>query len=290
MKKKFRRVNEKLFTRKQANRLFIMFLIVSLAVVWIMPFLIMVFASLKTKAEVILAEEPIYFPPRNLEFENYKEALDALEIGKSLLNSILITVFSNLSIIFFSSLAAWQLLRMKKWYSRIIFFTLLITMIVPFQAIMIPLISNMRNFNLTNMFGLVVMYSGFGIAQSTFMMYGFLRAIPTSLEEVAKIEGYNPIRVYFKIILPLLKPIIITIILLNTMWIWNDFLLPSLVYLENDSVLTLPVALNRNLVSDFNVQINYLMAGLTILIIPAIVFFILMQRRIIGGVTRGAIK
>ena len=137
------------------------------------------------------------------------------------------------------------------------------------------------------------MYTGFGMGISIFMMHGFLKGVPVSLEEAAKVEGYGPFRVYWKIVLPLLKPIIITIILLNTMWIWNDFLLPNLVKLQSenpDALTTLPVNMMHGLVGTYGVKINSLMAGLTMMIIPATVFFVFMQKQIIAGITNGAVK
>lgn len=267
-------------------------IVLSIAMLWLVPFISMLLSSFKADYETnsISMNESFWKLPIRWRTENYSQAINKINFSTTFLNSLIITICSNIVIILFSSMAAWQLLRMKKWYSKVIFYSLLVTMIIPFQAIMIPLIQNSRKMHLINIPGLILVYGGFGMAQSTFMMHGFLKAVPSSLEEVAKIEGYGPIRVYFRIILPLLKPIIITVILLNTMWIWNDFLLPRLWNLENSSVSTMPVMLNVRFSGSFNTRLNLMMAGITIMIIPAIVFFILLQKRIIGGVTRGSIK
>ncbi|WP_240532063.1 carbohydrate ABC transporter permease [[Mesomycoplasma] collis] len=238
-----------------------------------------------------LVRKSIFAFPDSYNGSNYQRAFSALRFSESFFISIFITIVSNLTIIFFSSICAWQLARSKKLISKIIFYCFLITIIVPFQAIMLPLISVMGRIYFLNIFGLIFMYTGFGLSMSIFMMHGFLSNIPLSLEEVAKIEGYNPFKVYFKIIIPLLRPIIATILIINTIWIWNDFLLPFLVYLSNSKQPTTTIVrLREGLIGTFQTDFTAIMAGLTILVVPIIIFFIIMQKHIISGITNGSIK
>lgn len=274
---------------KTASKITFYTFVIIISLVWILPFILMINTSFKDQSQIIL--NSIFNLPKPYITSTYYEAFNALDFGSSFFVSLMVTIFSNFFIIMFSALAAWQLVRCKKWYSKLIFYTMLAVIIVPFQAIMLPLVTIMGKMSLLNLGGLIFMYTGFGMSISIFMMHGFLKTIPTSLEEAAKVEGYNPLRVFFKIILPLLKPIIVTIIILNTMWIWNDFLLPYLVFQQNNKSLTTTVVkLFTSLVGTFGTDITALMAGLTILIIPIIIFFISVQKNIVAGITNGAIK
>ncbi|VEU59282.1 carbohydrate ABC transporter permease [Mesomycoplasma neurolyticum] len=277
------------FSKTKALKLTLFFGLFILATVWIFPYFLMTNTSFKSLSKLVTKN--IFSLPTPYETANYTRAFTALRFSESFIVSILVTIISNITIIFISSICAWQLARNKSIISKIIFYCFLITMIVPFQAIMLPLISVMGRMRFLNLFGLIFMYTGFGLSMSIFMMHGFLSNIPLSLEEVAKVEGYNPFKVYFKIILPLLKPIIATILIINTIWIWNDFLLPFLVYLSNNKQPTTTVVrLKEGLVGSYGTDFTAIMAGLTILVIPIIAFFIIMQKHIISGITNGAIK
>lgn len=289
MKKANFNYKENPISKKSVLKITLITFVAILSILWLFPFLLMLNQSFKTNMEIY--QTKVYDFVKKPTFDNYSKASQSMQFWKTIWISLIVTISSNLTIIFFSSIAAWQLVRSKTWYSKTIFYIILITMIVPFQAIMIPLMNVMGSMNLANIPGLIFMYTGFGMGVSVFMMHGFLKGVPYSLEEAAKVEGYNPFRVYWKIVLPLLKPIIITIIVLNTMWIWNDFLLPYLVSIQNpDNPTTLPVKLNTSLIGTYGAQINALMAGLTILVIPAVIFFITMQKQIVAGITNGAVK
>lgn len=282
-------LTQKRDARKQAGKTTTFVFVAVIAVLWLIPFLLMLNSSFKSNMEFYSTKmTDVVKTPTT---QPYSDALTAMDFWNSLVVSIIVTVASNITIIFFSSLAAWQLVRSKSIIAKAIFYAILVTMIVPFQAIMIPLMNVMDKIHLANIPGLIFMYTGFGMGISIFMMHGFLKGVPVALEEAAKVEGYNPFRIYIKLILPILKPIIVTVVLLNTMWIWNDFLLPYLVHIQNpDGKTTLPVKLNIGLIGTYGAQINALMAGLTVMIIPAVAFFIMMQRQIISGITNGAVK
>ncbi|CAC13273.1 MULTIPLE SUGAR ABC TRANSPORTER PERMEASE PROTEIN [Mycoplasmopsis pulmonis] len=277
------------FSKKKALKISLILLLTLISIMWLFPYFLMTNTSFKNITELITKN--IFALPSKYEGPNYQRAFQALNFAESFSVSLLVTIVSNISIIFFSSITAWQLARSKRLISKIIFYMFLITIIVPFQAIMLPLIYLMGKMKFLNLFGLIFMYTGFGMPISIFMMHGFLSNIPLSLEEVSKVEGYRPIRVYFKIILPLLKPIIATVAIINTIWIWNDFLLPYLVYLSNShSPTTTIIRLQEGLVGTYGTDFTAIMAGLTILIIPIVIFFIVMQKNIISGITNGAIK
>ncbi|MDQ0513840.1 raffinose/stachyose/melibiose transport system permease protein [Mycoplasmoides fastidiosum] len=282
-------LKEKRDALKISGRITFFTFLTIIALVWLFPFFLMVNTSFKDISQLVLND--IWAFPKPYETESWNQAFKALDFVQSFFTSLLVTIFSNFFIVLFSSLAAWQISRSKKWYAKFLFYLLLIVMIVPFQAIMLPLISVMAKMSFINLPGLIFMYTGFGMSLSIFMMTGFLKSVPISLEEVARVEGYNPIRVYFKIILPLLRPIITTIVILNTMWIWNDFLLPYLVYQQNQNGFTTTVVkLYDGLVGTYGTDYTALMAGLTILIIPITIFFIFVQKNIISGITNGAVK
>ncbi|VEU59580.1 carbohydrate ABC transporter permease [Mesomycoplasma neurolyticum] len=277
------------FSKRKALKITLLLTFILVSVFWVLPYFLMINTSFKTEKDLQI--NGLFLLPQKYITKNYDRAIKVLHFSESFFVSVLISVVSNISIIFFSSLTAWQLARSKTLISKIIFYLFLITMIVPFQAIMLPLMRVMKVMNMQNIFGLMFMYTGFGVSISIFMMHGFLSNIPLSLEEVAKVEGYNPLKVYFLIILPLLKPIITTILILNTLWIWNDFLLPLLVYQNNISQpTTVTVRLYTGLFGSEDNDTLGMAAGLTLLIIPIIIFFIIMQKNIISGITNGSIK
>ncbi|VEU76220.1 carbohydrate ABC transporter permease [Mycoplasmopsis columboralis] len=263
--------------------------IVSFAVLWLLPFIIIALTSFKNEA-ANLTQNIFTFDGDSFGADkNYDKAFESLDFFTSFFITLFLTVASNLIIILLSSLTAWQLARAKTWWSKALFYLFLMSMIIPFQSIMFPLLSFMNTLYLDNLIGMVVMYTGFGLALSIFMMHGFISTIPLSLEEVSKVEGYGPIRIYFKVVLPLLKPIIVTILILNTMWIWNDFLLPYLFLAAKGKELTLITALQKT-VSGFSSSYGTQSAALIIIVIPMIVFFIVLQKSIVSGITNGAIK
>jgi raffinose/stachyose/melibiose transport system permease protein len=210
-----------------------------------------------------------------------------MDFGKALLNSIIITVVSNLVIVLFCSMAAYKLVRTKSKLSSILFFILVSAMIIPFQSIMIPLMKVGNKLHLLNShWGLVIMYLGFGSALSIFLYHGFIKTIPVELEEAAIIDGCSPFMVFWKVIFPLLKPITVTIVILNTLWIWNDFLLPSLILKD---IRTIPLS-TFYFFSAYTKQWHLALAGLVLGVTPLLIFFFSAQKHIIKGITSGSIK
>ncbi len=252
---------------------------------WLIPFYLMLTNSFKTKREIF--NSPINLP-KGLNFDNYIQAANNLNFLKTFFNSILITVFSIVIIIVFSSMAAYALARVKDKKSTIIFFIFVAVMLIPFQAVMIPLISFFGKMKMLNRAGLIFMYLGFGSSLSIFLYHGSINALPRSLDEAAIIDGCNRFQVFWYVIFPVLKPITVTVAILNTIWIWNDYLLPSLV-INKTGLETIPLKMFF-FFGEYTKQWHLALAGLTLAIIPVIIFYFVAQKHIIKGVTSGAVK
>ncbi|UII54278.1 carbohydrate ABC transporter permease [Cytobacillus spongiae] len=256
-----------------------------LALLWLSPFYLMIVNSFKTKKEIFSDTLRL---PETFNLENYRTAFEQLDFMKTFFNSILITVISVAVIIFFSSMAAYALSRAKGKVSTVLFFVFVAAMLVPFQSVMIPLISIFGQAEMLNRAGLIFMYLGFGSSLSIFLYHGTLNSIPKSLDEAAIIDGANKFQVFWYIIFPMLKPITVTVAILNTIWIWNDYLLPSLV-VNQEGMQTIPLKMFF-FFGEYTKQWHLALAGLTIAILPVIIFYFFAQRQIIKGVSEGAVK
>ena len=210
--------------------------------------------------------------------------------------SALITVLSLALLALFGAMAAWVICRNKTVWSNVIYFTFIASMIIPFQVVMLPLISTFRDVGkfigipmLKSVPGIVFAYLGFGGAMTVFILVGFIKGIPFDLEEAASIDGCSPEQVFFKIIFPLLTPVITTVSILNGMWIWNDYLLPSMMLGQNGPVKTLPVAVQA-FVGSYVKQWNLILAAALLAILPMIILFLIAQKQIMEGMIEGAVK
>ncbi|ANC70210.1 sugar ABC transporter permease [Salimicrobium jeotgali] len=266
-----------------------------LALLWLSPFYLMIVNAFKTKRGIF---EGVLGIPVELTFENFVNAFAELEFLKSLFNSVLITglsiliiiLFSSLSIliiILFSSMAGYALARNKSKLSGIIFFVFVAAMLIPFQSVMIPLVAIFGQVDMLNAAGLIFMYLGFGCSLSIFLYHGAMTGISKSLDEAAIIDGASRFQTFWYIIFPLLKPISVTVAILNTIWIWNDYLLPSLVLSEANA--TIPLKMFY-FFGQYTKQWHLALAGLTIAIIPVIIGYFFAQKQIIDGVSEGAVK
>ncbi|GKU84484.1 carbohydrate ABC transporter permease [Niallia sp. NCCP-28] len=257
-----------------------------LGLLFLVPFYYVISNSLKPFSEILTSTSAL---PKVLQFENYINAFEKLNFFKVFSNSLIITVASNIVLVVFCSMAAYMLVRTKKKISNIIFMTFVAAMIIPFQSIMIPLIKTAGSLNLLNsIWGIVIMYLGFGSGMTIFLYHGFIKGIPVELEEAAIIDGCSRFGVFWRIVFPLLKPITVTTVILNSLWIWNDFLLPSLV-LQNPELRTIPLA-TFFFFGQYTKQWDLALAALMIGIIPLLIFFFAMQKHIIKGITSGSIK
>ena len=254
--------------------------------IFLIPFYYVVSNSLKSFTEILTNTSAL---PKVFEFQNYVQAFEKLNYLKVFSNSLIITVASNLVLVIFCSMAAYMLVRTKKKISNILFMTFVAAMIIPFQSIMIPLIKTTSSLGLLNsIWGLVIMYLGFGSGMTIFLYHGFIKGIPVELEEAAIIDGCTRFGVFFRIVFPLMKPITVTVIILNSLWIWNDYLLPSLV-LQDPELRTIPLA-TFFFFGQYTKQWDLALAALVMGILPLLIFFFAMQKHIIKGITSGAIK
>jgi raffinose/stachyose/melibiose transport system permease protein len=221
--------------------------------------------------------------------ENYIRAFGVMHYGNAIKNSIVITIFSLLLIVVSSSMLAYFLVRWKWKMNKVIFLLLTASMIIPFQTLMIPLVSIYGKLGILNNSGvLLFFYMGFGMAMATFMYHGFIKNIPIEIEEAALLDGCSHFTVFRKIVFPNLMPITSTIIILDLLWIWNDYLLPSLV-LTNEKQRTLPLStfyFFGNYTSEFGLG----MAALVMSVLPILVLYLLLQKQIISGVMAGSGK
>jgi len=263
------------------------------AVLTLFPMYIMLVNSFKGRAQIFTDTMGL---PKPLDFSYYINATQKMNFLRALTNSLLITIISITLIIVFSSMTAWALVRSKSKLSNGILYLFVITMLIPFQSVMIPLMQYMSkweikaiNFSMMDTFyGLIFMYIGFGTSLSVFLYHGFIKGVPRSLEEAAVIDGCNKFQVFWKIVFPTLKPITVTVAILNVIWIWNDYLLPSLV-LRSPNLRTIPLS-TFYFFGEFTIQWNLAMAGLVLTIIPIIIFYLFSQKYIIKGVMEGAVK
>ncbi len=210
--------------------------------------------------------------------------------------SAVITIVSLVLLALFGGMAAWVICRNKTKWSTAIYMVFIASMIIPFQVVMLPLISTFRDVGkfigvsmLQSIPGIVFAYCGFGGAMTVFILTGFIKGIPYELEEAAAIDGCSPEGTFFRIIFPLLKPVITTVTILNGMWIWNDYLLPSLMLGQNGKVKTLPVAVQA-FVGSYVKQWDLILTAALLAIIPMIIIFLVAQKQIMNGMVEGAIK
>lgn len=261
--------------------------------IWLYPIYIIIVNSFKSRAEMY--GNPLALPAA-MKMDYYIQAFQKMNFFIAFGNSLFITVLSCVVLAVLTSMTAWMFVRVNSMLSRILFSTLIVTMLVPFQTIMMPLMQEMNSFQkMTGIRfkdspgGLVFMYIGFGAGMGVFLYHGFIRSsCPVSLEEAACIDGASTWRVFWQIVFPILKPITMTVTILNVIWIWNDYLLPSLT-LTSTAKKTIPLAMAL-FFGQYNIEWNMSMAALTFSIVPVIIFYLAAQKYIIKGVAAGAVK
>jgi raffinose/stachyose/melibiose transport system permease protein len=258
---------------------------VILAFAYIFPFFLVFVNSLKLKPEVLA--NPLALPS-HITWDNFSQALTKMNFFRSLTNSIIITVLSVSMLIIFSSMLAYYLARTKNKLSKYIFLILVTSMIVPFQALMIPFMARFAQFvSWNNRGALIFFYIGFGTALSTFLYHGFISNIPTEIDEAASIDGASDMVAFWRIIFPMMRPITATVAIINALWIWNDFLLPRLVLTNETQTLPLSTYL---FYGQYTVEYGQVMAGLVLAVIPIVIFYLILQKQFISGISQGAVK
>ena len=273
--------------RKKTKKIVLTIVMLILALIYIYPVFLMVINSVKPFGEVIM---DVIALPSKIEWSNYTYVMDKMQYGKLFLNNVIITVIGIVGIIIFSSMSAYIISRKKNKYTRFAQFMITTPMLIPFQTIMITLLKVMNVVNLSgSKVGLGIQYWGFGIPMAAFIYGNFMSTIPKELDESAFIDGAGTFRTYRSIIFPLLKSVTFTVIVIDVMWIWNDFLLPLLMVNSSNETKTLVLSA-YTFVGQFNTQWHYAMAARVLAVLPSIIIFIFLQKYIVEGVVAGAVK
>lgn len=272
---------------KYANLLTLIFTAISVAYVY--PIVLVIINSFKKKAYI--SRNPFSIPLSEMfsGLENYIRGVERTGFFSAFGWSLFITVGSVLVIVFFCSMAAWYLVRVRNVGTRFFYVLCLFSMIVPFQMVMFPLSKLANILKLNTPWGIILIYLGFGAGLAVFLFTGFVKSIPLEIEEAAMIDGCSPPQTFFRVVLPMMKPMCITVAILQTMWIWNDYLLPYLV-LDLKRFKTIPIAVQYLKGGYGSVDMGAMMGVLVLAIIPIVVFYILCQKYIIEGVASGAVK
>ena len=278
-------------TRRKVTNALAMLALIVIFIAYMFPFLMVVINSLKEKRDIIKSPFSWLFTIKGLSFDNFVKAFTQMNFLNAFKNSLIVTVSATVVVTLLASMLAYYIVRHHNKFSTGAFALMVASMIIPFQAIMIPLVSiyggtlNVLNHRAT----LVFMHTGFSMAMSVFMFHGFIKGnIPIALEEAAYIDGCTHRQTFFKIVFPLLKPIIATMVILNSLAFWNDYLLPSLV-LTDKELLTLPLS-TYSFYGTYSADYGTIMAGLLLCVIPILILYVILQKQIIGGVVSGAVK
>lgn len=274
--------------KKKQRRLYVLEIaMIALGALYIYPVFLMFDNSFKSLKEVLVNVVAL---PEQMLWENYTHVIEKMNYGRLFVNNLVITVIGIVGIVFFSSLAAYILARRSTKFTKFAYLFCIIPMLVPFQTIMIALVKAMKTMHLSNsLAGLGIQYWGFGIPMAVFIYMGFVKTIPRAIDESAMIDGASTFTTFVKIIFPLLKPITATVMVLDVMWIWNDFLLPMLMVNSSPATKTLTLAA-YTFIGQYNTQWQYAMTAMVLALLPSILFFIFMQKYIIKGVVAGAVK
>ena len=276
------------YTPKKKNNILLYIILTVLSVLFLAPIFIVLYNSFKGK--LYISRTPFALPNATTfsGLDNYINGIEKTGFISAFGLSVFITICSTAVIILFTSMTAWYITRVKSKVTSFLYYLFVFSMIVPFQMVMFTMSKIANMLSLDNPIGIIIIYLGFGAGLSVFMFSGFVKSIPIDIEEAAMIDGCNPIQTFFLIVLPLLKPIAITVAILNVMWIWNDYLLPTLVL--GSDYKTLPMAVQYLRGGYGAVDMGAMMAVLVLAIIPIVIFYLVCQKHIIEGVAAGAVK
>ena len=283
---------------RKGPAIFVTIVGVLMSIYTLFPFLLVVVNTMKPNSNIVA--DPVGFSGAS--FQNMMDNLNKVinnsnfSFWTAFGTSAIITVISLVLLAVLGGMAAWVICRNKTKWSTVIYMTFIASMTIPFQVVMLPLISTFRDVGnflgiqmLQSIPGIVFAYLGFGGAMTVFILTGFIKGIPYELEEAAAIDGCSPEGTFFRIIFPMLKPTVTTVTVLNGMWIWNDYLLPSLMLGQNGKVKTLPVAVQA-FVGSYVKQWDLILSAALLAMIPMIIIFLIAQKQIINGMVEGAIK
>ena len=260
-----------------------------LCLIWVLPIIIVLMDSFKSRTFISL--QPFELPTEQtfVGLENYIQAIDRYGFLDAVWWTVFITIGSVFVILLCCSMCAWFITRVSNRFNRAVYLLCVLSMVVPFQMVMFTLSLVADRLNLDTPWGIIIIYLGFGAGLAVFMFCGFVKSIPIEIEEAALIDGCSPLRTFFSVVLPIMKPTYISVGILQTMWIWNDFLLPYLV-LDTNEYKTISIVIQFMKGSYGRVDMGAIMAALIMAVIPVVVFYLLCQKHIIKGVAAGAVK
>ncbi|MCF7953013.1 MAG: carbohydrate ABC transporter permease [Spirochaetales bacterium] len=272
---------------QKTSRNFLGIIMALIAVIWLIPVYFMLINSFKPLKDVIFTTAAF---PKSLYLENITKVWEDANYFRLFLNSLMVTASSLFFVVLFASMSGWRLARKRSRGAKILLNYFILTLIIPFQAIMIPLVKTMKSTGLIDSItGLVLVYIAMATPMPIYLYYGYIKSIPRSLEESARIDGAGINRTFFSIIFPLLTPMTSTIIILQALYIWNDFLLP-LIVIQSERFKTIPIGITGQFFGQYQFKWNLGITAMLLASLPMIILYIFMQRKIISGIVNGAVK
>lgn len=274
--------------RKNLISILLYAVLILIAAYTLFPVIFLIINSFKSQSQIVAS--PLSLPD-TFNFGYVINAAEQINFFKALFITFIITVVSVFLLVVVSSLVAWVMVRNKTRFSNVLLLMFTSAMLIPFQAVMYPLLNIFEGIGLKNIVGLIIMYGGFGLSLSVFLYHGFIKSVPVSLEEAAVIDGANIFQLFFKVVFPLLKSSTATVIILNAMWIWNDYLLPFLVIGNGEyRTLTLELYFAKMTSGQFGNPWELIFPAVFVSIVPIILVFLFLQKYIVKGVADGAVK
>ncbi len=272
--------------KRLINNLAVYTALILLLLLWLFPLFMALMNSFKSNGELLTNVMAL---PVTINFENYIRTFKKMHYLRSFLNTALLTILGVGMMILFSAMAGWRLCRTKTKLSSAIFALFVFSMLIPFSSIMIPLYKVILALHIKNsLVGLSFVYAGFGVSMAIFLYHGFVKGIPFELEEAAAMDGCGKLKTFFRIILPMLKPVTVAISISNVLWVWNDFLLP-LITLSDNKKYSLLLSTNI-LFGQYSSDWSAILSALILSAIPVIIFYAVFQRQILKGIGDGAVK
>lgn len=272
-------------SRNQKTLVFIIVLLIAL--VFVYPLFLIVMNSVKPISEILVT--PLAFPKAAQAAANYSKAFEEINVLHVVKNTAVLTICSVAGITLLATLTSYWTYRYQTVYSKILETVIILSMLIPFASLMLPLVQVMKALGLNNtIFGTVLTYWGIGLAFAFFMMQSAVKGLPVELEESARIDGCSRTRIFFSIVIPLLKPTMISVILMDMFWVWNDFMVP-LIMMNNERLMTIQLSISR-LFGQYASKWDIALPALVMTLIPIVAVFILLQKKIMDGVIAGAVK
>lgn len=273
--------------RSRIHKTIIFLIVLLIALVFVYPLFLIAMNSVKPLAEILV--KPLSFPEAPQAAVNYRKAFEEINVLHVAKNTAILTAGSVAGITLLATMTAYWTYRYPTKYAKTFETMVILSMLIPFAALMLPLVQVMKVLGINNtMFGTILTYWGIGLAFAFFMMQSAVKGLPVELEESARIDGCSRTRIFFWIVIPLLKPTMVSVILMDMFWIWNDFMVP-LIMMNNERLMTIQLAISR-LFGQYSSKWDIALPALVMTLIPIVVVFILLQKKIMDGVIAGAVK